>query len=348
MATTTFVNGVTLSDEDWFNDLDRLHYDIFGDPADLAAVKDTLHSAPGAIGDVTPASGAFTTLTASGNSSVGGTFGVTGATTLSSTLATTGNATFSGDIIMDGTSKVMKALDGAVATPVYSFSSDPNTGVYRIGADNPAIAVGGNHAMSWDSSSYLHAGPGLTPTAGSHEIWGAVTTASGKFLVDFTNSHGSDPIGPRVHHTTTTNDASHFFFKFTDSSATRAEIRTNGGLANFSANNVNLSDERLKNITGRLESQRGKFKQLEIAKGGYKDSDDQNIAFLTAQNVQQVYPECVTFFDEKNGVLGVREHGVWMRHMAVTQEHDTLIDQLLDRIAVLENKLANAPIPPRP
>ena len=32
MTTTVFVNTVTLSDEDWFNDLDRLHYDIFGDP----------------------------------------------------------------------------------------------------------------------------------------------------------------------------------------------------------------------------------------------------------------------------------------------------------------------------
>lgn len=70
MADTTFVNGTTLTDADWFNDVNRLHYTILGDPADVAAVKDTLHSAPGAIGDVTPAAGAFTTLTATGGALV--------------------------------------------------------------------------------------------------------------------------------------------------------------------------------------------------------------------------------------------------------------------------------------
>jgi hypothetical protein len=42
MATTTFTNGITLTDADWFNDLDRLHYDILNDPADLAALVATL------------------------------------------------------------------------------------------------------------------------------------------------------------------------------------------------------------------------------------------------------------------------------------------------------------------
>jgi hypothetical protein len=35
MTSTVFVNGVTLTDEDWFNDLNRLHYTIFNDAADL-------------------------------------------------------------------------------------------------------------------------------------------------------------------------------------------------------------------------------------------------------------------------------------------------------------------------
>jgi hypothetical protein len=39
VADTTFVNTVTLSDADWFNDLNRLHYTIFGDPADDAAAR---------------------------------------------------------------------------------------------------------------------------------------------------------------------------------------------------------------------------------------------------------------------------------------------------------------------
>lgn len=42
MADTTFVDGTTLSAADWFNDLNRLHYTILSDPADVAAVKAAL------------------------------------------------------------------------------------------------------------------------------------------------------------------------------------------------------------------------------------------------------------------------------------------------------------------
>jgi hypothetical protein len=35
MSSTSFANGVTLTDEDWFNDVNRLHYEIFDDPASI-------------------------------------------------------------------------------------------------------------------------------------------------------------------------------------------------------------------------------------------------------------------------------------------------------------------------
>lgn len=44
MSSTVFVNGVTLTDEDWFNDVNRLHYTILGDPATLAVTKVTLNA----------------------------------------------------------------------------------------------------------------------------------------------------------------------------------------------------------------------------------------------------------------------------------------------------------------
>ena len=37
MADTAFTDTVTLTDDDWFNDLNRLHYTIFGDPATAPA-----------------------------------------------------------------------------------------------------------------------------------------------------------------------------------------------------------------------------------------------------------------------------------------------------------------------
>lgn len=53
MSSTTFVNGVTLTDEDWFNDLDRLHYDIMGDPATAVAALDALNLARADIASAT-------------------------------------------------------------------------------------------------------------------------------------------------------------------------------------------------------------------------------------------------------------------------------------------------------
>ncbi len=44
MADTVFVNGTTLTDADWFNDLNRLHYTIFNDPANRNTARNTLLS----------------------------------------------------------------------------------------------------------------------------------------------------------------------------------------------------------------------------------------------------------------------------------------------------------------
>lgn len=49
MADTTFTNGVTVTDADWFNDLNRLHYTIFNDPADFTAVQTAMFTNVGAV-----------------------------------------------------------------------------------------------------------------------------------------------------------------------------------------------------------------------------------------------------------------------------------------------------------
>ncbi len=46
MTTTVFVNGTTLSDADWFNDANRVIYDILGDPATAAAARTNLGVGP--------------------------------------------------------------------------------------------------------------------------------------------------------------------------------------------------------------------------------------------------------------------------------------------------------------
>lgn len=45
MASTNFADGVTLTDDEWFNDLNRLHYVIFSDPDTLASAQAAFYSA---------------------------------------------------------------------------------------------------------------------------------------------------------------------------------------------------------------------------------------------------------------------------------------------------------------
>ncbi len=75
----------------------------------------------------------------------------------------------------------------------------------------------------------------------------------------------------------------------------RFEVRSNGGIANYQANDVNLSDERVKRDITPLSSMWDKFKALEIVTFKYKDQThtNDNIGVI-AQQVESVAPEFVS------------------------------------------------------
>jgi hypothetical protein len=111
-----------------------------------------------------------------------------------------------------------------------------------------------------------------------------------------TNTQASGAIyGSYVHFfNQSPNNSTSAFFLGGDNSAERIRIYSNGGIANFQANNVNLSDERTKKEIFLLESYWDKFKAIEIVKFKYKDQthDDFNIGVI-AQQVESVAPEFV-------------------------------------------------------
>ena len=90
------------------------------------------------------------------------------------------------------------------------------------------------------------------------------------------------------------NNTTNRLFLGEDNTATRFVVYSNGGIANYSANDVNLSDERVKKDIEPLESYWDKFKAIEIVKFKYKDQthDDFNIGVI-AQQVEAVAPEFV-------------------------------------------------------
>jgi hypothetical protein len=92
----------------------------------------------------------------------------------------------------------------------------------------------------------------------------------------------------------TPNNTSSWFIYSTDASAVRFYVSSNGGIANYQANDTNLSDERTKKDIIPLESYWDKFKAIEIVKFKYKDQthDDFNIGVI-AQQVESIAPEFV-------------------------------------------------------
>jgi hypothetical protein len=82
-----------------------------------------------------------------------------------------------------------------------------------------------------------------------------------------------------------------------DSTALRAEIRSNGGLANYSANNVNLSDRREKTNFASAKSYLSTICAIPVQTFNYVDQNMEEDPGLTlgvvAQDVQAVAPELV-------------------------------------------------------
>jgi hypothetical protein len=92
------------------------------------------------------------------------------------------------------------------------------------------------------------------------------------------------------------NDTTRYFIKAEGASTERFTVRSNGGIANYSANNVNLaSDERLKQDISPLASTWDKLKAMEVVNFRYKDCNDGDPALygVIAQQVQPIVPELV-------------------------------------------------------
>jgi hypothetical protein len=125
-----------------------------------------------------------------------------------------------------------------------------------------------------------------------------------------------------------------------DSTALRASIRSNGGLANYQSNNVDLSDARTKTDINPLGSYWSKIAGLEIVTYKYKDQthDDLNIGVI-AQQVEQVAPE----FVDSDGFGDTPEDGVPLKtiyNKDLTFAAIKALQEAMARIETLEAEVA--------
>jgi len=121
------------------------------------------------------------------------------------------------------------------------------------------------------------------------------------WLAHITNTN-ANPRGLGIFHSTDSNSTSNWFLYCEGGGSTkRFAVRSNGGIANYQANDVNLSDERVKTDITPLGSMWEKFKAIEIVSFKYKDQthNDSNIGVI-AQQVEKVASEFVDVsgFDE--------------------------------------------------
>ena len=133
-----------------------------------------------------------------------------------------------------------------------------------------------------------------------------------------------------------------------DTLAIRAELRSNGGLANYQANNVNLSDRNVKKDISPAADTWNCIKGWEIVNYRYKDQFDDadlNIGVI-AQQVAKNCPELITIFQEakeasdhapaKEERLGIKEQQMYWMAIKALQEAQVRIEQLESKVAALE------------
>ena len=121
----------------------------------------------------------------------------------------------------------------------------------------------------------------------------------------------------------------------------RFYVNPNGGIYNYSANNVNLSDEREKKNIELLESQWDSLKQWSLKKFHYNadaDSDNKKLGVI-AQEVEAHNPEIISKFnvDETTTRMAVKEQQMMWMAIKALQEAQTRIESLEARIAALES-----------
>ena len=138
------------------------------------------------------------------------------------------------------------------------------------------------------------------------------------------------------------NDATRHFFQCLGDATERATIRSNGGLANYSANNVNLSDINTKKDISRAAGTWDCIKEWEIVNYRYKDQpDDADLNMgVIAQQVAESCPEVITVFEEAKDdqpeKLGIKEQQMYWMAIKALQEAQIRIEQLEAKVAALE------------
>jgi hypothetical protein len=183
-------------------------------------------------------------------------------------------------------------------------------------------------------------------TSSYHELR---TNTSGDWIAYFTQTTATNPNGVVIKYSgAAPNNTGSTFLYCEDTVGVKASIRSNGGIANFSANDVNLSDINSKKDISPAVGTWDCIKEWEIVNYRYKDQPDDadlNLGVI-AQQVAESCPEVITVFEEAKEAtedapaqeqrLGVKEQQMYWMAIKALQEAQVRIEQLESKVAALE------------
>jgi hypothetical protein len=167
------------------------------------------------------------------------------------------------------------------------------------------------------------------------------TSANQVFAIKNSNAN---PFGLLTNYSAASpNGSGNEFVYCSDSTTLRASFRSNGGVANYSANNVNLSDRREKVNFAPAKSYLDVICSIPVQTYNYIDQNMENDGGLTlgvvAQDVQSVAPELVTESD-----WSVKKDGSKMRLSIYQTDMQyalmKCIQELSAKVTALEAKVA--------
>lgn len=204
----------------------------------------------------------------------------------------------------------------------------------------------GSERARIDSSGNLLVGTASQLAGGTNRL--ALDYSVSDYVQRINNSNAS-PFGLLVTYSgASPNNTGSQPFYFQDSGSTqRFSVRSNGGIYNYSANNVNLSDRREKTNFAPAGDYLSKICAIPVQTFNYidqnREEDDGLTLGVVAQDVEAVAPELVTESnwgteESPKMRLSIYQTDLQYALMKCIQEQQTMIEELKAKVAALEAK----------
>ena len=206
---------------------------------------------------------------------------------------------------VNGAITVSGAYSTLIATSVLTL--DYSSGLARYFSLGANASTAGGHAWYGYSSNTGVGDERMRIDSSGNLLVGDTSYTTSKFRVlqsasEYTSrlqNNNASPVGLSIYYSgASPNGTSNSFIVAEDSTALRFEVRSNGGIANYAANNVILSDSREKTNFALSKSYLDVICAIPVQTFNYIDQnleeDDGLTLGVTAQDVQAVAPELVS------------------------------------------------------